>query len=73
MSSLFKKKKHAELVAFLIFGRRTGRDQLEWGPAGDGGIMLKDPKPSKTQIKDISQRLFITKQVYFLYYLVLII
>ena len=41
MSSLFKNQ--AEQVAFLIFGWRTGCEQPEWGPAGKGSIMLKDP------------------------------
>ena len=44
MSSLFKKQ--AELVTFLIFVWRTGCDQPECSPAGEVGIMLKDPKPS---------------------------
>ena len=45
MSSFFKKQ--AELVAFLIPRWLTECDQPEWGPAGDAGIMLKDPNPPK--------------------------
>ena len=48
MSSLFKMQ--TESVVFLIVGWRTGCDQPEWGPAGEGGIMLKDRKPPKTQL-----------------------
>ena len=64
MSSFFKKQ--AELVAFLICGWRTGCDQPEWGPTGEVGIIIKDPKPHKPQLEDITdyvtQCLFITKQ-----------
>ena len=70
-------KKLAELVAFLILGWRTGRDQPEWGPARVGSSWREeyyferpDPPP-KTQLKDITcdviQRLFITNQAYFLH------
>ena len=43
MSSLFKKQ--VELVPFLILGWQTRYDQPEWGPAGEGSIMLNEPKP----------------------------
>ena len=48
MSSLFKKQ--TELVLFLIFGRRIGCDQPEWGPVGELGITLKDRKNSPKPI-----------------------
>ena len=35
----------------LIFWLRTGIDHPEWGPAGEEGIMLKNPKTSRDRAK----------------------
>ena len=56
-----------QLEAFLIFGWRTECDQ-----PSEQGIMLKDLNPrlqdhAKDKTNDVTQRLFITKQAYFLY------